>query len=315
MLRGQRAPGRVALHARRRGGAGRARRGAVPEFDALLERLRATVDEPGPRARSTPRRCSSACASRKPRWPPSSSARCARSCAPQRRARGAQRPQPDAPRQPAGAGDQVEERRADPRHRARPLADGRDASSVEPREVVALGNRHAELVSDERREVERILSELTREVLRHEAADQSAPLPRWPELELGAGRRALGARDARAACRCCRARRERRGGACCCAARATRCCSSSSALGRLAEVRADRPAPGRRLRRADHHRARTRAGRPLALKSAGLFALCAHGPALPLRAGLDLPALRRDRAPTSATSGRSARASRPSPRT
>lgn len=38
---------------------------------------------------------------------------------------------------------------------------------VEPREVVALGNRHAELVSDERREVERVLAELTREVLRH----------------------------------------------------------------------------------------------------------------------------------------------------
>ena len=40
---------------------------------------------------------------------------------------------------------------------------------VEPREVVALGNRHAEIVSDERREVERILSELTREILRHES--------------------------------------------------------------------------------------------------------------------------------------------------
>jgi DNA mismatch repair protein MutS2 len=46
---------------------------------------------------------------------------------------------------------------------------------VEPREVVALGNRHSELVSDERREVERILSELTREVLRHE-----------PQIELAA---------------------------------------------------------------------------------------------------------------------------------
>ncbi|MBK7643432.1 MAG: hypothetical protein IPJ19_10340 [Planctomycetes bacterium] len=39
---------------------------------------------------------------------------------------------------------------------------------VEPREVVALGNRHSEIVSDERREVERILAELTREFLRHE---------------------------------------------------------------------------------------------------------------------------------------------------
>ncbi len=41
---------------------------------------------------------------------------------------------------------------------------------IEPREVVALGNRHAELVSDERREVERVLAELTRELLRQEAA-------------------------------------------------------------------------------------------------------------------------------------------------
>jgi DNA mismatch repair protein MutS2 len=54
---------------------------------------------------------------------------------------------------------------------------------VEPREVVALGNRHAELVSDERREVERILSELTREVLRHEAEIERASSA-LAELEL-----------------------------------------------------------------------------------------------------------------------------------
>ena len=54
---------------------------------------------------------------------------------------------------------------------------------VEPREVVALGNRHAELVSDERREVERILSELTREILRHEAEIERAAAA-LAELEL-----------------------------------------------------------------------------------------------------------------------------------
>ncbi|MBL8857845.1 MAG: hypothetical protein JNL28_04985 [Planctomycetes bacterium] len=41
---------------------------------------------------------------------------------------------------------------------------------VEPREVVALGNRHLELEADMRREIERILLELTRAVLRDEDA-------------------------------------------------------------------------------------------------------------------------------------------------
>jgi DNA mismatch repair protein MutS2 len=54
---------------------------------------------------------------------------------------------------------------------------------VEPREVVALGNRHAELLSDERREVERILSELTREVLGHEPQIERAAAA-LAELEL-----------------------------------------------------------------------------------------------------------------------------------
>jgi len=52
---------------------------------------------------------------------------------------------------------------------------------VEPREVVALGNRNSELEADLRREVERILLELTRAILReedaiHEAADRLARL-------------------------------------------------------------------------------------------------------------------------------------------
>jgi len=54
---------------------------------------------------------------------------------------------------------------------------------VEPREVVALGNRHAELVSDERREVERILAELTRDVLHHEGEIERAAAA-LAELEL-----------------------------------------------------------------------------------------------------------------------------------
>ncbi|MFN0241343.1 MAG: endonuclease MutS2 [Planctomycetota bacterium] len=41
---------------------------------------------------------------------------------------------------------------------------------VEPREVVALANRHAECEADERHEVERILLELTREILAQEPA-------------------------------------------------------------------------------------------------------------------------------------------------
>jgi DNA mismatch repair protein MutS2 len=40
---------------------------------------------------------------------------------------------------------------------------------IEPREVVALSNRHAECAADERREVERILLELTRSILDHQA--------------------------------------------------------------------------------------------------------------------------------------------------
>ncbi len=45
---------------------------------------------------------------------------------------------------------------------------------VEPRDVVALGNRHAELEADERREVERILLELTHAILGEEEAVREA---------------------------------------------------------------------------------------------------------------------------------------------
>jgi DNA mismatch repair protein MutS2 len=41
---------------------------------------------------------------------------------------------------------------------------------VEPRETVALGNRHAELLADERREVERVLLDVTRALLAEEEA-------------------------------------------------------------------------------------------------------------------------------------------------
>lgn len=54
---------------------------------------------------------------------------------------------------------------------------------VEPREVVALGNRHSELEADERREVERILLELTRAILREEEGIVEAA-ERLAKLEL-----------------------------------------------------------------------------------------------------------------------------------
>jgi DNA mismatch repair protein MutS2 len=54
---------------------------------------------------------------------------------------------------------------------------------VEPREAVALGNRHSELVSDERREVGRILAELTRATLLQEPELERAAVA-LAELEL-----------------------------------------------------------------------------------------------------------------------------------
>ena len=62
---------------------------------------------------------------------------------------------------------------------------------VEPREVVALGNRHGEIEADERREVERILLELTRAILREEEPIFEAA-ERLGKLELAA----IGARYA-----------------------------------------------------------------------------------------------------------------------
>jgi DNA mismatch repair protein MutS2 len=54
---------------------------------------------------------------------------------------------------------------------------------IEPREVVALSNRHAECAADERREVERILLEITRVILAHQDAIELSA-ERVAELEL-----------------------------------------------------------------------------------------------------------------------------------
>lgn len=63
---------------------------------------------------------------------------------------------------------------------------------VEPREIVAFGNRAAEIEADERREVERVLLELTRAVLAHEEAiEESAE--RIAKLEIAS----IGARYAK----------------------------------------------------------------------------------------------------------------------
>lgn len=63
---------------------------------------------------------------------------------------------------------------------------------VEPREIVAFGNRAAEIEADERREVERVLLELTRVVLAHEESiEESAE--RLAKLEIAS----IGARYAK----------------------------------------------------------------------------------------------------------------------
>jgi DNA mismatch repair protein MutS2 len=60
---------------------------------------------------------------------------------------------------------------------------------VEPREVVALGNRHAELAADERRELERVLLEITRALLaREDQIRESAERVAKLELALLAAR-------------------------------------------------------------------------------------------------------------------------------
>lgn len=54
---------------------------------------------------------------------------------------------------------------------------------IEPREIVALGNRHAELAADERRELERVLLEITRALLGQEETIREAA-ERVAKLEL-----------------------------------------------------------------------------------------------------------------------------------
>ncbi len=153
----------------------------VPEFDALLERLRATIDEQGRvREHASPmlfrlRKQEAEVASELERTLRAILAR------------------PDVrtvlsdPNPMRRGGRPVLAIKAKSAGRIHGIVHDRSQTGetvfVEPREVVALGNRHMELVSDERREVERILSELTREVLRHEPEIERAAAA-LAELEL-----------------------------------------------------------------------------------------------------------------------------------
>ncbi len=153
----------------------------VPEFDALLERVRATVDEQGRvREHASPmlfrlRKQEAEVASELERTLRAILAR------------------PDVrtvlsdPNPMRRGGRPVLAIKAKSAGRVHGIVHDRSQTGetvfVEPREVVALGNRHSELVSDERREVERILSELTREVLRHELEIERAASA-LAELEL-----------------------------------------------------------------------------------------------------------------------------------
>jgi DNA mismatch repair protein MutS2 len=153
----------------------------VPEFDALLERLRATIDEQG-RVREQ----ASAALFRLRKQEAEVGAELERTLR-------AILARPDVravladPNPMRRGGRPVLAIKAKSAARVHGIVHDRSQTGetvfVEPREVVALGNRHSELVSDERREVERILAELTREELHHEPEIERAAAA-LAELEL-----------------------------------------------------------------------------------------------------------------------------------